>query len=153
MAKGKYEYWLSGDGLLLLTAWARDGMTDDQVAKKIGINTATLYVWKKKYSEICEALKRGKEPVDVEVENALLKRALGYSYSETTRELKGGELVTTKVVQKEVVPDVTAQIIWLKNRKPDAWRDRPEDNKDEAETAININILPASMASKEEIAD
>ena len=77
MAKGKYEYWLSSEGLLKLESWARDGLIDEQIAENIGINPATLYDWKKKYPEISEALKKGKEVVDIEVENALLKRALG----------------------------------------------------------------------------
>ncbi len=82
MAKGKYEYWLTPEGLLKLEGWARDGLTDEQIAKNIGINPATLYDWKKKYDEISKTLKRGKEVVDRQVENALLKRALGYSYNE-----------------------------------------------------------------------
>lgn len=120
MAKGKYEYWLTPEGLLKIEGWARDGLTDEQIAENVGINPATLYVWKKKYTEISETLKRGKEVVDRQVENALLKRALGYTYEEITYE--GG--VETKRVVKEVVPDTTAQIFWLKNRKREAWADR-----------------------------
>ena len=82
MAKGKYQEWLTPDGITRLEAWARDGLTDEQLAAKIGITAATLYDWKNKYPEISEALKRGKEVVDIEVENALLKRALGYDYTE-----------------------------------------------------------------------
>ena len=81
-ARGKYEYWLTSEGLTLLEGWARDGLTDEQLAKKIGINPATLYDWKNKFSKISEALKKGKEVVDIQVENALLKRALGYDYQE-----------------------------------------------------------------------
>ena len=130
MAKGKYEKWLEPDGLLLLEAWARDGLTDEQIAHNMGITRETLRVWKNKFSVISAALKRGKEVVDVEVENALLKRALGYTYTETTKERGVNpetgkvELITTKVVTKEVVPDTTAQIFWLKNRRPDLWRDK-----------------------------
>ena len=64
--------------------------------------------------------------LDRQVENALLKRALGYKYDEVTQENIKGELVVTKVVTKEVQPDVTAQIFWLKNRKPEEWRDKKE---------------------------
>ena len=121
MAKGKYEYWLTPEGLLKIEGWARDGLTDEHIANSMGVNKATLYRWKEKYCDICNALKRGKEVVDRQVENALLKRALGYTYEEITYE--GG--VETKRVVKEVVPDTTAQIFWLKNRKPDKWRDKP----------------------------
>ena len=59
MAKGKYEYWLTPDGLLLLEAWARDGLTDEQIAHNLNITPSTYYEWKKKYPEISEAIKRG----------------------------------------------------------------------------------------------
>lgn len=143
MAKPKYTEWLTPDGLLRLEAWARDGLTDEQIAKNCGINPATLYTWKNKYSKISEALKRNKEVVDVEVENALLKCALGYTYEEVTRERRkvgkneDGEpefaMVVTRRVTKEVQPNVTAQIFWLKNRKPPEWRDKPIDTAAAAE--------------------
>ncbi len=130
MAKGKYEKWLTPDGLLWLEAWARDGLTDEQIAKNCGINPATLYDWKKRYPKISEALKRGKDVVDIEVENALLKRALGYQYIETRVKRSPDGVETTETI-KEVVPDVGAAFIWLKNRKPDVWRDNPTGNSDE----------------------
>lgn len=132
MAKGKYEYWLTPEGLLKLEAWARDGLIDEQIAANIGISRETLYQWKNKYSDISDALKKGKEVVDIQVENALLKRALGYEYTEVTQEIcenaESGEmeLRVTKKVTKEVVPDTTAQIFWLKNRRPDKWRDKQD---------------------------
>ena len=80
MAKGKYEYWLTSEGLLLLEGWARDGLTDEQIAHNMGISRSTLNQWKEKYPDISDTLKKGKEVVDRQVENALLKRALGYHY-------------------------------------------------------------------------
>ena len=137
MAKGKFNDWLTEEGLLKIEAWARDGLTDEQIAHNMGITKSTLYEWKKRFSAFSETLKKGKEVVDVQVENALLKRALGYSYTEITKERvidydpKTGEIIgshmeITKEVIKEVQPDVTAQIFWLKNRKPDVWRDRKD---------------------------
>ena len=137
MAKGKYERWIEPDGLLLLEAWARDGLTDEQIAEKCGIRRETLWSWRQTYPNISNALKKGREVVDIQVENALLRRALGYCYKETTQERRTNketgesEMVTTKVVTKEVQPDVGAQIFWLKNRRPDIWRDKvPEDAAD-----------------------
>lgn len=126
MAKGKYEKWLEPDGLLLLEGWARDGLTDEQIAHNMGVTARTLYLWKERYVQIFQALKRGKEVVDIEVENALLKRALGYEYTETKVEVSEKE--GKKVIQtiKHAAPDTTAQIFWLKNRKPERWRDKPE---------------------------
>ena len=126
MAKGKYQEWLTPEGLLKIEGWARDGLIDEQIAQNIGIRAATLYEWKKRFSEISEALKRGKEVVDRQVENALLKRALGYEYEEVKEKFEGGILTERTVTKKEVVADTTAQIFWLKNRKPDTWRDKPE---------------------------
>lgn len=125
MAKGKYEYWRTPEGLLKLESWARDGLTDEQIAENISINPATLYDWKKKYPEISESLKKGKEVVDIRVENALLKRALGYTYTEVRTESGADGTKITKTV-KEVIPDTTAQIFWLKNRRPDKWRDKQD---------------------------
>lgn len=123
----KYEYWLTTEGLILIEAWARDGLTDEQIASNIGITRSTLFEWKKKYSDISDTLKRGKEIVDIQVENALLKRALGYQYKEVkTEEYETedgpGKRVTTTM--KEVAPDTTAQIFWLKNRRPEVWREK-----------------------------
>lgn len=132
MAKGKYEKWLTEESLLQIEAWARDGLTDEQIAKNIGIGVRTLYEWKKKYLQISQSLKKGKEIVDIKVENSLLKRALGYTVTEITKERQLNphtgeyELVITKEVTKEIVPDVTAQIFWLKNRCPEKWRDKTE---------------------------
>lgn len=243
MAKGKYEEWLTKEKLTLLGGWARDGLTDEQIAHNMGISRSTLNEWKKKYPDISDTLKRGKEIVDIQVENALLRRALGYKYKEITRERiidtgqkkrHGGEselteeewefaikyfnkkccycgkymekptkdhirplerggtlsrinilpccqscnsskkdnewlswyqhqrfyspqraekisdyitfvaeletkekddmekMVITKEVVKEVIPDTTAQIFWLKNRRPDKWRDKPVAVNEEA---------------------
>ena len=101
----KIDEWLQEDKLILLEGWSRDGLTNEQIANNIGINVKTLYDWKKKQSNISNALKQGRAVVDFEVENALLKSAL-----------EG---------------NVTAQIFWLKNRKKEQWRERQEYNNDE----------------------
>lgn len=125
MAKGKYVDWLTPEGLLKIEGWARDGLTDEQIAKNIGISRSTLNVWKDRYSDISDALKKGKDIIDRQVENALLKRALGYEYEEVKEKFEDGVITERTVMKKEVVPDTTAQIFWLKNRKPDKWRDKP----------------------------
>lgn len=136
MAKGKYEYWLTPDGLLLLEAWARNGLTDEQIAKNMGVSVKTLYRWKKQYCPICQSLKKGKEVVDTEVENALLQKALGITKTVQKpikiKEVKydNGKRISEKerieYAEEEVFipPDTTAQIFWLKNRRPDLWRDK-----------------------------
>lgn len=96
----KVSDWLEDDKLTLLEGWARDGLTNEQIAYNIGINPKTLYEWKKKESKISNILKAGREVIDYQVENALLKNAL-----------EG---------------NVTAQIFWLKNRKKNEWREKIE---------------------------
>lgn len=128
--KGLYKEWLEPDNLIRLEGWARNGLTDEQIAHNIGITTTTLYDWKKKYPQFAEAVKRGKEVVDIMVENALLKSALGYSYDEVVKErIFDYETETSKVVEvkrttKEVAPNPTSLIFWLKNRQPEKWRDK-----------------------------
>lgn len=148
MAKGKYQAWLEPDKLILLEAWARDGLTDEQIATKMGICRDTLIQWKKKYPDISDALKRGKDVVDIQVENALLKRALGYEYEEVSEKYEMGILVEKKVIKKQVVPDTTAQIFWLKNRKPDEWRDKREVDVEGSAGVMIVNDIPKPNTSK-----
>lgn len=113
----KINEWLEKDNLILLEGWARDGLTFEQIANNIGINVTTLRDWRKKEPTISAILKKGREVVDYEVENALLKSAL-----------EG---------------NVTAQIFWLKNRKAKEWRDKVEIEKGGAIQKISIvNDLP-----------
>lgn len=124
MAKSKWDR--VKEKLILVEGWARDGLTDVQIANNLGISKTTFYKFKNEHPELSELLKKGKEDIDYQVENALLKRALGYKYDEITYEY-GKE---TKRVTKQVAPDTTAQIYWLKNRRPSKWKDKIIDNED-----------------------
>lgn len=124
MAKSKWEQ--VKDKLTLVEGWARDGLTDIQIAEKLGISKDTFYEYKKKYSDFSDSLKKGKEIVDYEVENALLKKALGYTITlKKEKVTKDGNVVEIKE-EVLVPPDTTAQIFWLKNRKPKEWRETQE---------------------------
>lgn len=124
--QGKYQEWITKEGLLKIEGWARDGLIDKEIAERIGVNERTFTRWKTDHPQIMSVLKKGKEVIDRQVENALLKRALGYMTTEIKKEIlpDGSKKVTETV--KEVAPDTTAQIFWLKNRKPSEWRDRPK---------------------------
>lgn len=100
MAKSRIDEWLESDKLILLEGWARDGLTQEQIAHNMGIGLTTLKEWRKKEPTIEATLKRGRDVVDYEVENALFKNAMN--------------------------GNVTAQIFWLKNRKKAQWRDKIE---------------------------
>ena len=148
-----YEQWEKDgelkDKLILIQGMARDGLTQQQIADNLGINVDTLIEYKKKYTDFSESLKKGKEVVDIEVENALLKRALGYKYDEVTYE----NGVETKRVTKEVQPDTTAQIFWLKNRKPNNWKDRVETDEDKEAVANASQVIAKIRKVAQEYTD
>lgn len=129
--------------MLSTEGWARDGLTDEQIAHNMGVAYSTLREWKKKFPALSAALKKGKEVVDRQVENALLKKALGFDVVEVTRERIKGVLIPTKEVTKYYPPDTTAAIFWLKNRKSDMWRDRKDISHD---GEINTKVIFANEA-------
>ena len=120
--KGKYEDWLTEEGLLKIEGWAKDGLNDEQIAHNIGIGVRTFYEWLSKYKQLKQVLKQSKEVVDREVENALLKSAIGYYLDEERIDSEGN----VYTVRRFVPPNTTAQIFWLKNRDPDNWRDKKQ---------------------------
>lgn len=128
--KPKYTYWITDDGLTLINGWARMGLSDKQIANNMNINVSTLYEWKNRYPDIDEAVRKGKEIVDFEVENALLKRAMGYEVEETKTYMKddgkGGKTRHVERTSKHLPSDATSMIFWLKNRQPDRWNDRKQ---------------------------
>ncbi len=134
MAKSKWDTNVK-DKLILVEGWARNGLTEQQISKNLGIAYSTFKEYKKKYSALSAVLKKGKDVIDFEVESALIKRALGYEYEEEIKELVTdeetgmAELKVVKTIKKKVAPDVTAQIFWLKNRKPDEWKNDPHKVK------------------------
>ncbi len=155
-ARGKYSEWITDEGLLKIEGWARDGLTDEQIAYNMGVAYSTFRTWRDKYPAISAVLKRGKEVVDRQVENALLKRALGYRYEEETWQLgekidpETGDfeevMMVTKRVTKEVAPDTTAQIFWLKNRKPLEWRDKRDV---EHSGSVKSNVDLSGLSTEE----
>lgn len=111
----KINEWLEEDKLILLEGWARDGLTYEQIAHNMGIDVTTLREWRKKDDTISTILKKGREVVDYEVENALLKNAM-----------EG---------------NVTAQIFWLKNRRKEQWREKIEYSNDSNEISKLDELL------------
>ena len=118
MAKEKYKEWLLPENLLRIQGWAMDGLTNEDIAHNMGIAAKTLWEWKCKYSSLSNALKVSKDIADRQIENALFKAA------------KEG--------------NITAQIFWLKNRKPDKWREQRREQEQQETPVININFAKAS---------
>ena len=133
--KTKYETHVE-PRLIEVEGMARDGLIDEQIAKNLGIAYSTFKVYKNKHVAFSSALKKGKEVVDREVENALLKKAMGHIQVvkkafkvkevlyEGGRRVSEKEKIVTADEEMYIPPDTTAQIFWLKNRKPEEWRDR-----------------------------
>ena len=115
MAKGKYEYWLTDDGLTLLRDWARAGLTDEELTVEIGINRTTLYDWKRRFPDISDALKKGKRVVDAVAEERLL------------------DLVEAG--------NIAAIIFWLKNRRPDLWTDKKVSEEENVPFEISVRVV------------
>lgn len=101
------------------------GATDIEIADFLGVDVRTLYRWKGEYEEFCQSLKAGKEISDERVERSLFARANGYEHEEVDIRVVDKEIVQTQI-RKYYPPDTTAAIFWLKNRRPDMWRDKTE---------------------------
>lgn len=105
------------------------GATDADLARLFGVHVDTVAQWKTVHKEFSEALKRGKDELDAQVERRLFERAMGYSHPEDDIRAVNGQIVITPMV-KHYPPDTVAAIFWLKNRRPDRWRAQPPDGEE-----------------------
>lgn len=192
MAKGEYKTWLQKDNLTKLRAWARDGFTNEQIAKKMGIARSTLQRWVKDYKEISDALKRGKEVVDAEIEDSLISTMQKHTLTTTQYKMvKKDSMVLKAERQKfanvyklehpdatkmqiliataenipvyeqipmiktvtEVDPNVSSMIFWLKNRKPELYRDQTFKKLNEANARKALADAGISEAQLKAIKD
>jgi len=141
--KSKWDEYVKPK-LFLIECWKRDGLSDEQICKNLGVGKDAFISYKAKYPELVEALKKGKEVADYEVENALFKRACGYDIDEITTELDGeNNVLKTKVIKKHISPDVGAACFWLKNRVNKKWRDRIIET--DAETLEKLDEVLKSL--------
>lgn len=120
MAKTTYKDWEADEKILLLQGWARNGLTNEQIASNMDIVVSTLWEWRKKSPKISNALKIGKDEADIQVENALYKAAL-----------EG---------------NTTAMIFWLKNRRSKEWRDKIQQEIT-TESAVKLVIDNNELSS------
>lgn len=123
MAKTTYKDWEAEEKILLLQGWARNGLTNEQIASNMDIVVSTLWEWRKKSPKISNALKIGKDEADIQVENALYKAAL-----------EG---------------NTTAMIFWLKNRRSKEWRDKIQQEIT-TESAVKLIIDNNELSDTDE---
>ena len=122
MRQPKYNE-MTPEKLLVIEGLAREGAKVYEICKVLGVSRNTFHKWRKENPDIDKAIERGKMVADYKVENALLKNALGYEYTESMIDAKGNK----KLTKKKAPPNVIAQIFWLKNRRPDKWKDQVEN--------------------------
>ena len=151
-AKGKYHEWLTEDGLKKLRGWARDGYSDVQLSKNMGISVGTYYEWVNKYPEFSEAIKKGRQPFIVDLEDALYRSGLGYDYEELVEEIYDEDGVQKKHlrrVKRHAPPNVTALIFALKNLRKQKFKDRPVDDTERADDLLLETLRRWDNAAKE----
>lgn len=158
MARAKYQEWIDDpDKKTLLSGWARKGLSDQQIAKNIGISRSTLNEWRKKYPDISDTLKKGKEVADAEVENALYLKCIGHKvqlkktfkvkkieYNDAGRKIKEEEHLETGEDEVYIPPDTKAIIFWLTNRMREDWKERQNTQMEQDETEESGVIVLAS---------
>ena len=195
MAHAEYKKWLEPDNLTKLRSWARDGLTNEQIAKKIGVKRQTFQRWLSTYSDMSDALKKGKEIVDAEIEDSLISIMKKHTITTTqykmvkkdafnlkaerskfaniykldhpnaTKEEVGiavaehvdvYEKIPISKTVTEVDPNASAIIFWLKNRRPDVYRDQTFQKLNEAnarKTLAEAQLSEAQLKAIEESDD
>lgn len=146
MASKKQLEWSQPEKLILLEGWAKDGLSQAQIAKNMGIGLSTLKEWINQNQTISASLKKGKEVADYEVENALYKTAIGFWTEETTIEKmlddSSGKMIVVreKTVKKFVPGNAVAQKFWLTNRTLDKWKDKREETINTEDNNITVKL-------------
>ena len=195
MAHAEYKKWLEPDNLTKLRSWARDGLTNEQIAKKIGVKRQTFQRWLSTYSDMSDALKKGKEIIDAEIEDSFISVMKKHTLTTTQYKMvkkdefnlkaertkfanvykldhpnatKNEILIATaenvEVYEKipisktvtEVDPNTSAIIFWLKNRRPDIYRDQTFQKLNEAnarKTLAEAQLSEAQLKALEESDD
>lgn len=133
MSNGLYKRWTTEEGQELLRGWKRKGLTDKEIAEKVGVNVSTLSDWKAKHAEIGEALKKGKEVCDFEAEEALIGLFEGHwvedTITETHTNKDGIPITNTKTTKRWIEPNPTAIIFYLKCRA--GWKEKGQEDQNE----------------------
>ena len=141
--KPKWKYWLTEEGLMLISGWARDGFTEEEIAKNMGIGRSTLNEWKIRFPNLTDTIKKNKQVSDYLVEGSVFKSIMGYTMSYKNEKVtKDGDVVEYEETVY-IPPNPTLSIFWLKNRMPDKWREKVEIIPGNAEKRVTIvNDIP-----------
>lgn len=113
------------ENLSMVRMLAKLGATNQEMAEALNVTLSTFHLWRNTHEEFSDAIKVGKDAADDRVAESLYQRAMGYSHPELDIRVIDGAIVETQVI-KHYAPDTTAAIFWLKNRRPQEWRDKQE---------------------------
>ena len=146
--------WKVAPKLHLISDWARNGATEQEIFARLGVSRDAFYRYKKQHADLNDALKT-RDEADAQVEAALFKNATGFFYEEVqTIERysdKEGTVSETKIIKKYKEPDTTAQAIWLNNRRREVWRQKQEQLAAGESTEIREFIVSVKEAAKEDV--
>lgn len=107
------------------------GATDKELAQAAGVSEVTINAWKREHPDFLKSLKDGKAVADANVAKSLYRRALGYAHPAVkilavARGNNQGSDVEQVPYVERYPPDTVAAMFWLKNRRPDLWRDKQD---------------------------
>ena len=143
-------FWLSPDGIELISGWRREGIPLGVIALEyVGCAEGTFKRWSRESKALAGALALSQDVTNARVEQALLKRALGYDVEETKTELVEGTMRITERTKKHIPPDVKACLSWLYSRRSDRWRAQQEpidSTADDVKTAKQILVAIKEVA-------
>lgn len=152
--KERKKFWLSEPGLKLIAGWRRNGTPLSKIAEEyIGVSRSAFFGhWMKESDDLKKAVATSKDIANMSVEEALIKRALGYDYWEEIWELVEGEVILTKKIKKHLPPDTKAILSFLFNRMPNQWRSiqEPLEKTQYMDTVKNILVAMKEVAENGE---
>lgn len=141
--------------LYTIKGWCREGLTEQEICKRLGVGKTAFNEYKNQYTELSEALKEGKQEADYRVEDSMNKLAHGFFVTEkskkVTTKMVGGQEVT-EIVEEEkerfIPPSYAAQKMWETNRT-DKWKDKVNVEADIKETRFVINMTDDDEENEE----
>ena len=149
----KRQYTLIPEMYDVLTQWARNGLTKEEIAKSMNISAQTLYEWQKRCPEISECLKNARACAHARVENALFQKAVGFvvtkqqpvkkkvaDYDGVGKKIGEHEEVEIIEITEQLPPDMAAIAFYLKNNLPDKYKDKWPDASDQSEEQEQENM-------------
>ena len=154
--QGKYREWCDKYGFDLLRRLAEEGNSDEEIAKKCGLDIEVFTRWKKKYHKFSDAIEIGRFEADFSVESALYRKAIGYNVKtpktyklkrvefdpETGKKIREYEELEVAEDECYVPPDLRAEMFWLKNRQPRRWSEKVIGDADSEDSETGVVEIP-----------